>query len=341
MEVFTGAGRRRTWGADQKAAIVAESFTEGASVCEVARRHGLTPQQLFTWRRQARKETEAREDAGAPPLFVPAIMQGPVPASPAKRKRRVLRQETDSTPTIELEADGVTARSPNATPPSRAHGDDERPADAQARDQPKRPVRENRARRPRPLARDRVGVRRVEAGARQYRLSHRCRELLLLSSARPHPRRGRRARHRADDRGFSPWSARRAARAPLHGRPARHGPGAHAERAPALRRLDAGSLPPLGGDDRAAHRRAHRRHARRAASSRAGLSDMSRGAEALSRRRGRKGRSRLRPRAGNRCLQLQERRRIAHRQIQGFRRRRRPPATLLDHENLRGPGYYH
>ncbi|WP_457797106.1 transposase [Methylocystis sp. S23] len=47
IEVFTGSGRRRTWGADQKAAIVAESFAEGASVCEVARRHGLTPQQLL------------------------------------------------------------------------------------------------------------------------------------------------------------------------------------------------------------------------------------------------------------------------------------------------------
>lgn len=110
IEVFTGAGRRRTWAADQKAAIVAESFAEGASVCEVARRHGLTPQQLFTWRRQARKETEAREDAGAPPLFVPAIMQGPAPVPPAKRERRALRQELDSAPTIELEVDGVTVR---------------------------------------------------------------------------------------------------------------------------------------------------------------------------------------------------------------------------------------
>jgi transposase len=48
IEVFTDAGRRRTWGADQRAAIVAETFAEGASVCEVARRHGLMPQQLFT-----------------------------------------------------------------------------------------------------------------------------------------------------------------------------------------------------------------------------------------------------------------------------------------------------
>ena len=52
IEVFTGAGRRRIWSVDQKAANVAESCVSGASVCEVARRHGLTPQQLFSWRRR-------------------------------------------------------------------------------------------------------------------------------------------------------------------------------------------------------------------------------------------------------------------------------------------------
>jgi transposase-like protein len=40
----------------QKAAIIAESFEDGALVGHVARRHGLTPQQLFNWRRQARRE---------------------------------------------------------------------------------------------------------------------------------------------------------------------------------------------------------------------------------------------------------------------------------------------
>ena len=110
IEVFTGAGRRRTWGADQKATIVAESFAEGASVCEVARRHGLTPQQLFTWRRQARKETEVSEDPGPPPFFVPAITQEPAPGPPAKRKRRAVRQELDPAPAIELDVDGVTVR---------------------------------------------------------------------------------------------------------------------------------------------------------------------------------------------------------------------------------------
>ena len=54
LEIFTGTGRRRTWSAEQKAQIVAESLAGRGSVSAVARRHGLTAQQLFTWRRQAR-----------------------------------------------------------------------------------------------------------------------------------------------------------------------------------------------------------------------------------------------------------------------------------------------
>ena len=46
IEVFTGAGRRRAWTPDEKAAIVAESFDPSTSVSQVARNHGLTPTQL-------------------------------------------------------------------------------------------------------------------------------------------------------------------------------------------------------------------------------------------------------------------------------------------------------
>ena len=75
LEVFTGAGRRRNWTAEQKARIVAESRAGVETVCAVARRHGLTPQQLFAWRRQARRQAEAGggEDglAFAPVVVVP------------------------------------------------------------------------------------------------------------------------------------------------------------------------------------------------------------------------------------------------------------------------------
>jgi transposase len=49
LEVFTGAGRRRKWSDEDKARIVAEIVASGDSVCAVARRHGLSPQQLFGW----------------------------------------------------------------------------------------------------------------------------------------------------------------------------------------------------------------------------------------------------------------------------------------------------
>lgn len=43
LEIVTGAGRRRTWSAEQKAAVVAESQAGAESVSAVARRHSLTP----------------------------------------------------------------------------------------------------------------------------------------------------------------------------------------------------------------------------------------------------------------------------------------------------------
>ena len=54
LEIYRGAGRRRSWSAEQKARIVSESLCGGASVSAVARRHGLTPAQLSAWRRQVR-----------------------------------------------------------------------------------------------------------------------------------------------------------------------------------------------------------------------------------------------------------------------------------------------
>jgi len=54
IELITGSERRRRWSDDDKARIIVESFAPGAIVSEVARRNGLSPQQLFAWRREAR-----------------------------------------------------------------------------------------------------------------------------------------------------------------------------------------------------------------------------------------------------------------------------------------------
>ena len=105
IEVFTGAGRRRSWSGEEKAAIVAESYDAGETVCAVARRHGLTPQQLFAWRRLAR-----RSGSVLPAMFVPAVLERiepepPAVAIPPRRSRR--RSKADG---IELEIAGVEVR---------------------------------------------------------------------------------------------------------------------------------------------------------------------------------------------------------------------------------------
>jgi transposase len=109
MEVFTGEGRRRSWSAEEKAAIVAESYAPGETVCGVARRHGLTPPQLFAWRRLARRALTQAEQPTA--LFVPAVIAAPAPepvSSRAPRPRRARRQSTSDG--IELEIAGVVVR---------------------------------------------------------------------------------------------------------------------------------------------------------------------------------------------------------------------------------------
>jgi transposase len=60
IEVLTGPGRRRHWSVDQKARIVAETLEPGARVAEVARRWQLCSQQVFGWRRAARRDVPTR-----------------------------------------------------------------------------------------------------------------------------------------------------------------------------------------------------------------------------------------------------------------------------------------
>ena len=80
MEVkVLGAERRRRWSSDEKARLVEETFQAGATVCGVARRHGLAPSLLFSWRRQARQGHLG--DEAMPALVAVEIASPPVPAS--------------------------------------------------------------------------------------------------------------------------------------------------------------------------------------------------------------------------------------------------------------------
>src|SRR3954463_15132873 len=109
LEVITGKGRRRRFSDDYKASIVEETLVPGAVVSDVARRHGLTPQQLFGWRRQARQPASGTDTEM--PQFVPAIVAAPLPERAVRGGRRKRTRQVDRTAgSIEIEIYGVTIR---------------------------------------------------------------------------------------------------------------------------------------------------------------------------------------------------------------------------------------
>ena len=55
IEVISGSTGRRRWADDVKSRIVAASFLPGARIADLARAHGTTRWQIYTWRRLARK----------------------------------------------------------------------------------------------------------------------------------------------------------------------------------------------------------------------------------------------------------------------------------------------
>ena len=74
VDIQVGAGRRRRWNDAAKGRIVAESFAPGAVVSEVARRHDISPQHLFAWRKAARAGLLSLP-ADEAPMFVPVVTQ--------------------------------------------------------------------------------------------------------------------------------------------------------------------------------------------------------------------------------------------------------------------------
>ena len=81
-----GERRRRTWSADQKQRIIAESFAPGASVAEVARRYGLNANMLFTWRRRERADVN---DVGKTVNIVPVRVVEATPTATATSMGRM------------------------------------------------------------------------------------------------------------------------------------------------------------------------------------------------------------------------------------------------------------
>ena len=65
-------GRRRRWSEDEKLRIVMESLQEPRQASATARRHGISPALLFTWRRTFSVGRGAV--SGPAPGFVPAVV---------------------------------------------------------------------------------------------------------------------------------------------------------------------------------------------------------------------------------------------------------------------------
>jgi transposase len=108
FEVFTGAGRRREWPPEEKSRIIAESYEPGETVSGVARRYALSPQQLFSWRRAARKSMAVGEPSAS--LFVPAVVALPPADQTTKHPRGQRKRKAARDGIIELEIDGVAMR---------------------------------------------------------------------------------------------------------------------------------------------------------------------------------------------------------------------------------------
>ena len=102
VDIQIGAGRRRRWSDKAKGQIVAESYAPGAVVSEVARRHDISPQHLFGWRKAARAGVLSLP-ADEAPLFVPVVTE---PRGAGPRTEAAMRSPT----TITIEIGGAVVR---------------------------------------------------------------------------------------------------------------------------------------------------------------------------------------------------------------------------------------
>lgn len=103
MSVLEGPTGRRSWPDEEKGRIVMESFAPGARVCDIARRHGMTPQQLSSWRGLAKKGK----------LALPEIPGTEAAFAVLAVDDAIARQGTGA---IEIEAAGIVLRLAPDTP---------------------------------------------------------------------------------------------------------------------------------------------------------------------------------------------------------------------------------
>lgn len=118
IELITGVGRRRKWPAADKARILIESLEPGANVSEVARRNGVSPQQLFGWRREARllfAEVPGEAGRTVPPAAGAALDLTPRPTTSRPKSPAGTAAEAPAFAQVVIAASPTAA--PQASPP--------------------------------------------------------------------------------------------------------------------------------------------------------------------------------------------------------------------------------
>lgn len=107
MEVLTGDVGRRIWSPEEKARILAEAAVPGAVVSDVARRHGLRPQQVFGWRREARVAGRAQVEGM---VFAPVVLDTAPPAAAPKEPPAIEVQIGDTVVRVPAGMDSATGK---------------------------------------------------------------------------------------------------------------------------------------------------------------------------------------------------------------------------------------
>lgn len=82
-------GRRRRWSDEEKLRIVTESLAGPRLASATARRHGISPGLLFTWRRELR--VQSRQPAIAPQMVRVCVDDAPKASGSPSRVEIVLR----------------------------------------------------------------------------------------------------------------------------------------------------------------------------------------------------------------------------------------------------------
>ncbi len=100
MEIWTGQQRRRNWSDEQKLKILQEVATSDLGISEIARRHDIIPQQIYTWRRQFSGKTNV--PGHNTPLVLPVTVAAlePQEHDPAREDRGRSAEQPKSTAAV-------------------------------------------------------------------------------------------------------------------------------------------------------------------------------------------------------------------------------------------------